>query len=190
ASEEKWSRVVLEPPEVWGVEALNLESVIVRAVIKTRAAQQWAVARELRERGKDRSASGALRCRTRVSRGGVGSGRPGPQPNRQGTNEGQTVTEQGAETFYDQVGGHETFHLLVQRFYQGVAQDPALRSMYPEEDLSGAEDRLRMFLEQYWGGPKTYSQTRGHPRLRMRHAPFAVSPGMHDRWLLHMKAAV
>ncbi|HLR92981.1 MAG TPA: globin [Jiangellaceae bacterium] len=100
------------------------------------------------------------------------------------------MTEQGAETFYDQVGGHETFHLLVQRFYQGVAQDPALRSMYPEEDLSGAEDRLRMFLEQYWGGPKTYSQTRGHPRLRMRHAPFAVSPGMHDRWLLHMKAAV
>lgn len=94
------------------------------------------------------------------------------------------------ETFYDAVGGHETFQALVHRFYQGVAADPALRSLYPEEDLSGAEDRLRMFLEQYWGGPKTYSQSRGHPRLRMRHAPFPVSPGMRDRWLLHMGAAV
>ena len=90
-------------------------------------------------------------------------------------------------SFYEQVGGHETFHRLVHRFYQGVAGDPELRAMYPEEDLGPAEDRLRMFLEQYWGGPTTYSEQRGHPRLRMRHHPFAVTPHMRDRWLHHMR---
>lgn len=99
------------------------------------------------------------------------------------------VTQQ-TQTFYDSVGGHETFRLLVHRFYEGVADDPVLRPLYPEEDLTGAEDRLRMFLEQYWGGPTTYSEQRGHPRLRMRHAPFRVNPEARDRWLHHMKAAV
>src|ERR671918_786309 len=99
------------------------------------------------------------------------------------------VTQQ-AETFYDAVGGHDTFRILVHRFYEGVADDPVLRPLYPEEDLSGAEQRLRMFLEQYWGGPTTYSEQRGHPRLRMRHAPFRVNPDARDRWLHHMKAAV
>jgi len=94
------------------------------------------------------------------------------------------------ESFYDQVGGHETFEKLVHEFYVGVAGDPALRAMYPEEDLGPAEDRLRMFLEQYWGGPTTYSQRRGHPRLRMRHHPFKVTPTQRDRWLRHMLAAV
>ena len=93
-------------------------------------------------------------------------------------------------TFYDQVGGHDTFVRLVRGFYEGVAGDPALRAMYPEEDLGPAEDRLRMFLEQYWGGPTTYSQERGHPRLRMRHAPYAVTPEQRDRWLRHMLASV
>ena len=65
---------------------------------------------------------------------------------------------------------------LVHRFYEGVASDPPLRALYPEEDLGPAEERFRMFLEQYWGGPTTYSEQRGHPRLRMRHAPFAVTP--------------
>ncbi|CCH76116.1 Group 2 truncated hemoglobin glbO [Nostocoides japonicum T1-X7] len=95
-----------------------------------------------------------------------------------------------AETFYDQVGGHATFETLVRVFYEGVASDPELRALYPEEDLGPAERRLRMFLEQYWGGPTTYSQERGHPRLRMRHVPYAVTPDMRDRWLLHMLAAV
>jgi len=95
-----------------------------------------------------------------------------------------------AETFYDAVGGHDTFRKLVSRFYEGVAGDPLLRPLYPEEDLSGAETRLRMFLEQYWGGPNTYSQQRGHPRLRMRHAPFKVNPAARDRWLHHMKNAL
>ena len=94
------------------------------------------------------------------------------------------------ETYYDRVGGHETFVKLVHEFYKGVASDEPLREMYPEEDLGPAEDRLRLFLEQYWGGPKTYSETRGHPRLRMRHAPYKVTPTQRDRWLKHMNAAI
>jgi hemoglobin len=93
-------------------------------------------------------------------------------------------------TFYDEVGGPETFQRLVHEFYRGVAGDPSLRALYPEEDLGPAEDRLRMFLEQYWGGPTTYSEQRGHPRLRMRHVPYAVTPAQRDRWLLHMMNAV
>jgi hemoglobin len=93
-------------------------------------------------------------------------------------------------TFYDEIGGHETFVALVRRFYAGVAGDPPLRALYPEEDLAPAEERLRMFLEQYWGGPTTYHEQRGHPRLRMRHIPFAVTPAMRDRWLTHMRDAV
>ncbi len=93
-------------------------------------------------------------------------------------------------TFYDEVGGHRTFARLVHRFYEGVAADPELRALYPEPDLGPAEERLRMFLEQYWGGPTTYSEQRGHPRLRMRHAPFLVTPSQRDRWLQHMRAAV
>ena len=94
------------------------------------------------------------------------------------------------QTFYEQVGGEETFRRLVHRFYEGVAGDPLLRPMYPEEDLGPAEERFTLFLIQYWGGPTTYSENRGHPRLRMRHAPFKVNPDARDRWLLHMRAAV
>ena len=93
-------------------------------------------------------------------------------------------------TFYEAVGGHETFVALVRRFYEGVAADPQLRALYPDEDLGPAEERLRMFLEQYWGGPSTYSEQRGHPRLRMRHMPFRVNPEARDRWLAHMRVAV
>lgn len=94
------------------------------------------------------------------------------------------------QSFFDVVGGHETFAALVSRFYAGVREDPLLAPMYPQEDWDGSEWRLRSFLEQYWGGPTTYSATRGHPRLRMRHAPFAVTPTARDRWLAHMRAAV
>lgn len=93
-------------------------------------------------------------------------------------------------TPYEQMGGHQTFATIAHVFYQGVATDPLLKPMYPEEDLGPAEDRLRMFLEQYWGGPKTYSESRGHPRLRMRHMPFPVTPQARDRWLAHMMAGV
>jgi hemoglobin len=102
----------------------------------------------------------------------------------------QTPGGDQSGSFYDQVGGHETFRKLVHEFYRGVAQDEALRALYPEADLGPAEERLRMFLEQYWGGPGTYSEQRGHPRLRMRHHPFKVTPAQRDRWLLHMMAAV
>ena len=100
-----------------------------------------------------------------------------------------TVTE-AQRSFYDEVGGAETFQLLVSRFYQLVRDDEILRPLYPEDDLDGAEHRLRMFLEQYWGGPRTYQETRGHPRLRIRHAPFQVTPTQRDRWVHHMLAAV
>ncbi|HEX5335065.1 MAG TPA: globin [Propionicimonas sp.] len=91
---------------------------------------------------------------------------------------------------YDRIGGHETFVKLVDEFYRGVAADAELRALYPEDDLGPAAQRLRLFLEQYWGGPHTYSETRGHPRLRIRHAGFAVTPDMRDRWLTHMNAAL
>ena len=98
--------------------------------------------------------------------------------------------ESATGNFYDQVGGHETFVRLVEAFYRGVADDAPLRALYPEEDLGPAADRLRMFLEQYWGGPTTYSERRGHPRLRQRHVPFKVNPDARDRWLRHMRDAV
>lgn len=93
-------------------------------------------------------------------------------------------------TFYEAAGGEETFRRLVHRFYEGVAADPVLRPLYPEEDLGPAEERLRMFLTQYWGGPRTYSELRGHPRLRMRHVPFVIGKAEHDAWLKHMRDAV
>jgi hemoglobin len=93
-------------------------------------------------------------------------------------------------SFFEQVGGHATFERLVRRFYEGVATDPVLKPMYPDDDMEGAIWRLTAFLEQYWGGPGTYSQQRGHPRLRMRHNPFHVNPDARDRWLGHMRVAV
>jgi hemoglobin len=79
---------------------------------------------------------------------------------------------------------------MVERFYAGVASDPLLRPIYPEEDLTSATQRLTLFLIQYWGGPTTYSATRGHPRLRLRHQPFAIGQAERDAWLKHMTAAV
>jgi hemoglobin len=93
-------------------------------------------------------------------------------------------------TFFDLIGGEPTFRKLVDEFYAGVATDPVLRPLYPDADLAPAAERLRLFLMQYWGGPDTYSQRRGHPRLRQRHAPFRVGPGERDAWLRHMRAAV
>jgi hemoglobin len=95
-----------------------------------------------------------------------------------------------ARTFYEEVGGHPTFVRLISRFYAGVRTDPVLIPLYPEDDWEGAQQRFRSFLEQYWGGPTTYSQERGHPRLRMRHAPFAIGPAERDAWLSHMRDAV
>ena len=93
-------------------------------------------------------------------------------------------------TFYDEVGGMPTFEKLVNTFYREVALDPVLKPMYPEEDLGPAAERLTLFLAQYWGGPTTYGDTRGHPRLRMRHVAFHVDPDARDRWLRCMRIAV
>ena len=93
-------------------------------------------------------------------------------------------------TFYEAVGGEETFRRLVSRFYQEVARDPQLRKVYPSRDLGPAEEHLRLFLIQYWGGPGTYSERRGHPRLRMRHARFAIGEAERDAWLRHMRTAL
>lgn len=94
------------------------------------------------------------------------------------------------QTFYEAIGGHNTIKAIVDEFYAGVATDEILRPLYPEEDLAPAAHRFTMFLEQYWGGPTTYSEQRGHPRLRMRHAPFAVTPPARDRWLVHFRAGL
>ena len=94
------------------------------------------------------------------------------------------------DSFYAAVGGHATFQRIVDAFYEGVANDDVLRPMYPEEDLGPANERMVMFLEQYWGGPTTYSERRGHPRLRARHMPYKVNPLARDRWITHMTAAV
>jgi hemoglobin len=94
-------------------------------------------------------------------------------------------------SLYDAAGGMPFFESLVDRFYAGVASDPVLRAVYPEpDDLDGARHRLTLFLAQYWGGPRTYDAERGHPRLRMRHAPFAIGPVERDAWLTHMNAAI
>ena len=91
---------------------------------------------------------------------------------------------------FEAAGGEPTFRALVDRFFAGVAGDPVLRPVYPEPDLAGASERLTLFLIQYWGGPNTYSETRGHPRLRMRHQPFVIGRRERDAWLRHMTAAV
>jgi Truncated hemoglobins len=93
------------------------------------------------------------------------------------------------QSLYERIGP-AAFDKLVKVFYEGVAQDPLLKPMYPEADLGPAERRLKMFLEQYWGGPDTYQQERGHPRLRMRHFPFKIGPKARDSWLSHMRKAV
>jgi hemoglobin len=93
-------------------------------------------------------------------------------------------------SFYEAVGGEETFRRLTHLFYQGVAADPELRAVYPSKDLGPAEEHLRLFLIQYWGGPATYNELRGHPRLRMRHRHFVIGEAERDAWLRHMRAAL
>ena len=102
----------------------------------------------------------------------------------------QGTDGQQAQSFYEAIGGYETIAGIVHRFYEGVASDEVLRPLYPEEDLAGAEERFTLFLVQYWGGPTTYSERRGHPRLRMRHAPFAVTPRAKEHWLRHFRAGL
>jgi hemoglobin len=99
-------------------------------------------------------------------------------------------SQQPEVSFYEAIGGEPTVRRRVRAFYEGVAKDPVLRPMYPEDDLGPATERMTLFLMQYWGGPGTYSEQRGHPRLRMRHAPFSVGPEERDAWLRCMRTAV
>ena len=93
-------------------------------------------------------------------------------------------------TLYDAAGGMPFFEALIGRFYDAVAADPILARLYPPEDLPGARRRLTLFFAQYWGGPRTYDAERGHPRLRMRHMPFAIGPAERDAWLRLMHASI
>jgi hemoglobin len=93
-------------------------------------------------------------------------------------------------SLFDRVGGTPFFARLVDRFYAGVESDPVLLAVYPHGDFAGPRHRLTLFLVQYWGGPTTYNEERGHPRLRMRHAPFAIGSLERDRWLVHMRSAI
>nr|WP_269440599.1 globin [Micromonospora tarapacensis] len=121
----------------------------------------------------------------------VPGGRPPAGPWQDGTVNpaGESEGRGEAVTLFDAVGGEPTFRRLVDEFYAGIADDPLLRPMYPQ-DLGPAADRMRLFLMQYWGGPNTYSSQRGHPRLRMRHAPFRIGAAERDAWLRHMRRAV
>jgi hemoglobin len=118
----------------------------------------------------------------------IGIGRSAPIP------VGAQQSRQGGEALpvvnlFDAVGGQPFFDELVERFYRGVADDPLLRPMYPD-DLTEPKRHLALFLGQYWGGPTTYSDERGHPRLRMRHVPFVIGERERDAWLRHMAAAL
>lgn len=112
--------------------------------------------------------------------------KPTPDLTLRASEQGGAVTE----TLWSQIGGTATFERIVRKFYDGVKVDPVLAPMYPDDDWEGAIWRLRTFLEQYWGGPTTYSDQRGHPRLRMRHRPFPITIDARDRWLQHMNAAL
>ena len=107
-----------------------------------------------------------------------------------GSRGSEPVEPTARSSLYEAIGGEPTFRQLIETFYAGVARDPVLRAIYPEEDLGPAAERLRLFLIQYWGGPSTYTQRRGHPRLRMRHAPFAINATARDAWLGQMRAAL
>ena len=107
---------------------------------------------------------------------------PRPQPIRLDGTE--------APTFFDAIGGHDTFEALVSGFYARVAHDPVLVPIYEGHEYAAAAQRLQLFLEQYWGGPRTYSEVRGHPRLRARHAEFHIDRGARDAWLANMRAAL
>jgi len=103
------------------------------------------------------------------------------------------VSDDGLDeiSMFDRVGGMPFFETLVDHFYVGVVADEVLWPLYPDQsDLEGAKRRLTLFLGQYWGGPQTYMQERGHPKLRLRHMPFHVGPLERDRWLVHMAVAI
>ena len=165
-----WADKFVEEPQVLGVESIVGMTMTIRTIAQCVPGEQFPVQREMRERLKAALDAADVKAPPLGPFGGPVAG-PGM-------------------SLYDEVGGAPTFEALVHAFYEGVAGDPPLRALYPEADLAPAERRLRMFLTQYFGGPTTYSEERGHPRLRMRHAPYPVTLDMRDRWMRHMLAAL
>lgn len=142
-----------------------------------------ATSSDVRTAGLQQRSTPASNARSPVWRTTEAAGTVGPVSD-------DTTTDQPEISLYEAVGGDPFFGELVHRFYLGVAADQILAPMYPAEDMEGAKERLMLFLIQFWGGPTTYSDNRGHPRLRMRHAPFSVDRAARDAWLRHMRAAV
>ena len=188
--EQEWHSVILEEPKVWGVQSLTSTEAIWRLVAMTTPPRQYQVERELRERIKAAlDARGITTAPTMVTL--AGGPRPSSAARHDDPQTGRTLLcDMSEQSFYDAVGGEETFRRLVHRFYQRVASDPFLRPVYPAKDLGPAEEHLRLFLMQYWGGPGTYGERRGHPRLRMRHARFTIGEAERDAWLRHMRVAL
>ena len=185
------SRGRTSPPHVLGERrgarawsASRPEGVTLRLTVKVAARPAVAVQRALNAASPTRSTTPTSRARA-CSPPSRPRARPSPSD---ATGDDGAVSD--PQNFYAEVGGAPVFDKLVSRFYEEVAADEVLRPLYPEEDLGPAEVRLRMFLEQYWGGPRTYSDQRGHPRLRMRHNPFKVGPIERDAWLRCMRIAV
>ena len=118
------------------------------------------------------------------------AGSTGAQPTPRLTLRAGETGHAVTDTVWSQVGGTETFERIARAFYRGIREDEVLAPMYPQDDWEGATWRIQAFLEQYWGGPSAYQEERGHPRLRMRHAPFPVTPDAKERWLKHMHAAL
>ena len=117
---------------------------------------------------------------------------PAESAGRDGAPENQSAPSPAGPpvSFFEAVGGEETFTRLVHRFYELVPDDPVLRPVYPAKDLGPAEEHLRLFLMQYWGGPRTYDELRGHPRLRMRHVRFVIGEPERDAWLRNMRTSL
>ena len=144
---------------------------------------------EIAGRNRDAGAGVGQRAGSQVTR--ISGNAAAPTPRAAGGRAPRKLARMSQPvSFYEAVGGEEFFTRLVHRFYQGVADDPVLRPVYPAKDLGPAEEHLRLFLMQYWGGPRTYDELRGHPRLRMRHARFAIGEAERDAWLHHMRVAL
>jgi small conductance mechanosensitive channel len=206
AKDAKWRTRIIERPEVWGLESMTGEALVIRVVMKTRANAMDDVARELRMRLKDavQKLDLSVPSLESVVPDGIAGARrvrgANPPKTRPNAVTGVPPVSRGiwrkknpkpaSPPDEPEVGGYATFERIVEVFYREVAQDPVLKPMYPEEDLGPAAERLTMFLVQYWGGPSTYSERRGHPRLRMRHIPFRVDPDARERWLRCMRIAL
>ena len=160
--DEDFKGTVIEEPSVWGVQDLAADRVAVRVVLKTTPGHQWAVAREMRQRIKARFDHEGIEIPFPQRSSGTAASRPRSDPRRPPRRRDGRWMDR-VSTFYDEIGGETRSRAIVPRFYEGVADDEVLRPLYPEADLGPAEERFRLFLVQYWGGPTTYATPAGTP---------------------------